>query len=67
MDRLLCANCVRPAPPETLCDGYTLPRGRGEFDVGELLNVLIDGVPDASERRKILGLNPERRYGFDLG
>ena len=35
-----------------------------ELDAGELLDVLIDAVPDAATREAILARNPERLYGF---
>jgi predicted TIM-barrel fold metal-dependent hydrolase len=35
-----------------------------ELDAGELLDVLIAAVPDASTREAILARNPERLYGF---
>jgi predicted TIM-barrel fold metal-dependent hydrolase len=35
-----------------------------ELDAGELLDVLIEAVPDAATRRAILESNPERLYGF---
>ena len=34
------------------------------LDVGELLDVLIEAVPDAEARRAILAGNPARLYGF---
>jgi predicted TIM-barrel fold metal-dependent hydrolase len=36
-----------------------------ELDAGELLEVLIEAVPDAATRRAILAGNPARLYGFD--
>jgi predicted TIM-barrel fold metal-dependent hydrolase len=36
-----------------------------ELDAGELLDVLIEAVPDAETRRAILAGNPARLYGFD--
>jgi predicted TIM-barrel fold metal-dependent hydrolase len=36
-----------------------------ELDAGELLDVLIEAVPDAETRRAILAENPARLYGFD--
>ena len=35
------------------------------LDAGELLDVLIEAVPDAETRRAILAANPARLYGFD--
>lgn len=35
-----------------------------ELDAGELLDLLIDAVPDAATREAILAHNPERLYGF---
>ena len=35
-----------------------------ELDVGELLDVLIEAVPDIETRRAILADNPARLYGF---
>ena len=32
---------------------------------GELLDVLIEAVPDSGARRAILAANPTRLYGFD--
>lgn len=43
-------------------DGDFLPHR--ELDAGELLNVLIEAVPDAGMRRKILSLNPAELYRF---
>jgi predicted TIM-barrel fold metal-dependent hydrolase len=50
---------------QQVTDDAVLPHR--ELDVGEMLNVLIGGVPDANARRKILSLNPERLYGFERG
>ena len=36
-----------------------------ELDAGELLDVLIESVPDAGARCAILAENPARLYGFD--
>ncbi len=36
-----------------------------DLDVGELLDVLIEAVPDAATRRAILSDNPQRLYGFE--
>jgi predicted TIM-barrel fold metal-dependent hydrolase len=36
-----------------------------ELDAGELLDVLIEAVPDPDARRAILADNPARLYGFD--
>jgi predicted TIM-barrel fold metal-dependent hydrolase len=36
-----------------------------ELDAGELLDVLIEAVPEADARRAILAGNPARLYGFD--
>lgn len=36
-----------------------------ELDVGELLDVLIEAVPDAATREAILAGNPQRLYGFE--
>jgi len=36
-----------------------------EVDAGELLDVLIEAVPDTAARRAILADNPARLYGFD--
>lgn len=36
-----------------------------ELDAGELLDVLLEAVPDAAVRRAILADNPQRLYGFD--
>lgn len=36
-----------------------------ELDAGELLDVLIDAVPDAAARRAILADNAARLYGFE--
>lgn len=35
------------------------------LDVGELLDVLLEAVPDTATRRAILSDNPQRLYGFD--
>ena len=35
------------------------------LDAGELLDVLIEAVPDAAARRAILTDNPQRLYGFE--
>ena len=35
------------------------------LDAGELLEVLIEAVPDAATRRAILSENPQRLYGFE--
>ena len=35
-----------------------------ELDAGELLDILIEAVPDAANRRAILADNPQRLYGF---
>ena len=35
-----------------------------DLDAGELLDVLIEAVPDAATRRAILEANPEQLYGF---
>jgi predicted TIM-barrel fold metal-dependent hydrolase len=37
-----------------------------EVDVGRLLDVLTEAVPDAGTRRAILAENPARLYGFGL-
>lgn len=50
---------------QQVTDDAVLPHR--ELDVGELVNVLIEAVPDANARRKILSLNPERLYGFGRG
>lgn len=36
-----------------------------DLDAGELLDVLVEAVPDASTRRAILADNPEQLYGFE--
>lgn len=36
-----------------------------ELDAGDLLDVLIEAVPDSATRRAILAANPARLYGFD--
>ncbi len=43
-------------------DGAILPHR--ELDAAELLDVLIEAVPDAKTRRAILADNPARLYGF---
>jgi predicted TIM-barrel fold metal-dependent hydrolase len=35
------------------------------LDAGELLDVLIEAVPEAETRHAILAANPARLYGFD--
>ena len=35
------------------------------LDAGELLDILIEAVPDAGLRRRILSVNPARLYGFE--
>jgi 2-pyrone-4,6-dicarboxylate lactonase len=35
------------------------------LDAGDLLDVLIEAIPDAETRRAILAGNPARLYGFD--
>jgi 2-pyrone-4,6-dicarboxylate lactonase len=37
-----------------------------DLDTGELLDVLIEAVPDGATRRAILADNPQRLYGFEL-
>jgi predicted TIM-barrel fold metal-dependent hydrolase len=36
-----------------------------DLDAGELLDILIEAVPDAETRRAILSDNPQRLYSFD--
>jgi predicted TIM-barrel fold metal-dependent hydrolase len=48
---------------EQVRDAAVLPHR--ELDAGELLDVLIEAVPDAAARRAILAGNPARLYGFD--
>jgi predicted TIM-barrel fold metal-dependent hydrolase len=36
-----------------------------DLDAGELLDALIESVPDAATRRAILSDNPQRLYGFE--
>lgn len=36
-----------------------------ELDAGELLDILVEAIPDGATRRAILADNPARLYGFD--
>lgn len=36
-----------------------------ELDAGELLDILVEAIPDRATRRAILADNPARLYGFD--
>ena len=47
---------------QQIADDHVLPHR--ELDAGELLDLLIEAVPDAREREEILAGNPERLYGF---
>lgn len=48
---------------QQVADDHVLPHR--ELDAGELLDALIEAVPDAREREEVLVDNPARLYGFD--
>jgi len=48
---------------QQVADDHVLPHR--ELDVGALLDVLIEAVPDAREREEVLVGNPARLYGFE--
>jgi predicted TIM-barrel fold metal-dependent hydrolase len=50
--------------PGRQVQGSELLRYR-DVDAGELLDVLIEAIPDAHARRAVLTANPARLYGFD--
>ena len=49
---------------QQIVDDATIIPYRG-LDTGELLDILIEAVPDADTRRAILVDNPQRLYGFE--
>jgi 2-pyrone-4,6-dicarboxylate lactonase len=60
------AQAIVRAIPDRVVWGSDWPHiPEGGRDTGELLNLLLDWVPDAADRERILSNNPRRLYGFD--
>ena len=62
------ARAIVAAIPDRVIWGSDWPHiPEGGRDTGELLNLLLDWVPDGADRERILASNPQRLYGFGEG